>query len=256
MTAVQLAAAVGAVANRGLMMKPYLVREILGPQGGTVKTVRPQVLGRVMSPETASVLIRMMEGVVTDEGTGKRAEISGFRVAGKTGTAQKLDPVKGTYSNDHHLAVFVGLVPVENPALVLLVVVDEPQDSPFGGVVAAPVFASVAEQALPLMGVGSRQSKRGWAQIVKGGGEPLSGSEKITVAPVVQPESGLKSGQESQRMPRLVGMSMRDAVRVATNLGLRPEVEGSGRVVWQSPDSGHSLKGVDSCRLVLKAEAS
>ncbi len=255
-TAVQLAAAVGAVANRGLMMKPYLVREILGPEGGTVKKIRPRALGRVMNPDTASTLVRMMEGVVSEDGTGSRARISGFRVAGKTGTAQKLDPVKGTYSNDHHLAVFVGLVPADKPALVLLVVVDEPQDSPFGGVVAAPVFASVAEQALPLMGVASRESKRRWAKILQDGKEARNNQERIAAGPAVQTRSGLKNGKRSRRMPRLVGLSMRDAVRVAANLGLRPQVEGSGRVVWQSPASGRDLKGVDSCRLVLKAEAS
>ncbi len=255
-TAVQLAAAVGAVANKGLLMKPHLVKEIIGPEGRSIKRIQPRPVGRVVSPGTAAKLIKMMEGVVEEGGTGRRAALSGYRVAGKTGTAQKLDPAKGVYSNDHHLAVFVGLVPADDPALVLLVVVDEPQDSPFGGVVAAPVFASVAEQVLPLMGVASSESKRRWAKVIK---SPRAGSRaqgSLLVGPAEKSRIRPKKAQRNRRMPQLVGLSMRDALRLVTSLGLRPEIKGSGKVVWQSPPGGRDLTGINACSLVLKAEAT
>ena len=254
-TAMQLAAAVGAVANKGILMRPYLVKEIIGPRGRTVKKIQPRAVGRVLSQGTATKLIKMMEGVVEEGGTGQRAALSGYQVAGKTGTAQKLDPVKGVYSNDHHLAVFVGLVPADDPALVLLVVVDEPQDSPFGGVVAAPVFASVAEQALPLLGVPSRNSRQRWVQAAAAQAVERTGKEAGAGSPeIIRP--GQDKGNNDRRMPQLVGLSMRDALKLVTDLGLRPEIKGSGKVVWQSPPNGRDLKGIDSCRLVLKTEAT
>jgi cell division protein FtsI (penicillin-binding protein 3) len=156
-TPIQMAAAIGAIANGGVLMKPYVVSEIRDAQGVVVKQVLPQVKRRVVSPETARTVTSILEGVVTD-GTGGKAAIPGFRVAGKTGTAQKIDPRTGAYSATQFVGSFVGFVPAERPRLAMIVVIDEPHGEAWGGTVAAPVFRRVGEQVLNYLGVSSEQS--------------------------------------------------------------------------------------------------
>lgn len=151
-TSLQLVSAIAAVANHGVMMKPYIVSEIRDAKGSLLKEVMPQAKRRVVSPETSRTLTAVLEGVVTD-GTGAKAAIPGFRVAGKTGTAQKIDPKTGAYSSTQLIASFVGYVPADAPRLAMIVVIDEPQGDSWGGVVSAPVFRRVGEQVLTYLGV-------------------------------------------------------------------------------------------------------
>jgi cell division protein FtsI (penicillin-binding protein 3) len=151
-TPLQMITAVSAIANDGVLMKPYVVAEVKDQKGQRMKEILPQVKRRVVSPATARTLTTIMEGVVTS-GTGTKAAIPGFRVAGKTGTAQKVDPRTGTYSSALSIGSFVGFVPADAPRLTIIVVVDEPQGEAWGGVVAAPVFRRVGEQVLTYLGV-------------------------------------------------------------------------------------------------------
>lgn len=153
-TPMQMVTAIAAIANGGRLMKPYVVSEIRDAQDEVKRQILPQVRRRVISPETARAVTRILEGVVT-EGTGGKAAISGFRVAGKTGTAQKIDPRTGSYSDSKFVSSFVGYVPADNPRLAMIVVIDEPQGEAWGGAVAAPVFNRVGEQALSYLGVSS-----------------------------------------------------------------------------------------------------
>ncbi len=155
-TPLQMVSAIAALANEGVLMKPYVVSEIRGPEGHLLKRVSPQVRRRVVSPETAHMVTKILEGVVTD-GTGGKAAIPGFRVAGKTGTAQKIDPRTGSYSVSRFVTSFAGYVPADNPRLAMIVVIDEPQGDAWGGTVAAPVFSRVGEQVLNYLGVGSHE---------------------------------------------------------------------------------------------------
>ena len=151
-TPLQMITAVSAIANDGVLMKPYVVAEVRDQKGQRAKEILPQVKRRAVSPATARTLTAIMEGVVTS-GTGTKAAIPGFRVAGKTGTAQKVDPRTGTYSSALSIGSFVGFVPADAPRLAIIVVVDEPQGEAWGGVVAAPVFRRVGEQVLTYLGV-------------------------------------------------------------------------------------------------------
>jgi len=151
-TAVQLATAVSAVANGGWLMKPYLVSAIRDQQGRLIAQVSPQVRRRPITAETARVLSKILESVVR-EGTGRRAAVPSYRVAGKTGTAQKYDLEANAYSSTRFVASFVGYAPARDPRLTIVVVIDEPQGEAWGGVVAAPVFRRVAEQVLPYLGI-------------------------------------------------------------------------------------------------------
>ena len=151
-TPLQMVSAVAAIANDGVLMKPYVVSGMRDQKGQLVKETFPHVKRRVVSSVTARTLTTILEGVVTS-GTGTKAAIPGFRVAGKTGTAQKVDPRTGAYSSALSVGSFVGFVPADSPRLAMIVVIDEPQGEAWGGVVAAPVFRRVGEQVLTYLGV-------------------------------------------------------------------------------------------------------
>ncbi len=151
-TPLQLVTAMSAIANGGWLMKPYLVSGIHDSSGKTVAVQGSQVRRRPISQATAQTLAGILEGVV-GKGTGTKAAIPGYRVAGKTGTAQKIDPRTGAYSPTLFVGSFVGFVPVDDPKLAIVVVIDEPKGEAWGGVVAAPVFRRIAEQALPYLRV-------------------------------------------------------------------------------------------------------
>ena len=154
-TPLQMVSAVAALANGGVLMKPYVVSEIRDAEGQILRQIPPQARRRVVSSETARSVTKILEGVVTD-GTGAKAAIPGFRVAGKTGTAQQMDDRTKTYSTSRFVASFAGYVPSDNPRLAMIVIIDEPQDKKAsGGSVAAPVFSRVGEQVLSYLGVSS-----------------------------------------------------------------------------------------------------
>lgn len=144
-TGLQMVNAINAVANGGALMKPMVVRQVTTARGQPIRTSAPEVLGRPISPEAARVLTEMLVRV-TEEGTGKRARVEGYTVAGKTGTAEKAGP--GGYDHKRNLASFMGFLPAEAPELSIVVTFDEPTGLTQGGQVAAPVFREIAEQAV------------------------------------------------------------------------------------------------------------
>jgi cell division protein FtsI (penicillin-binding protein 3) len=159
----QLTVAVNTIAAGGRKLKPILVSEIRDPQGRLLERHRPTVLGRVISPGTAAVVRDFMVGVVSERGTGRQAAVPGYAVAGKTGTTEKYDIKARGYSKTRLIASFVGFVPAYDPALTILVLVEEPARGRFGGVVAAPVFRRIAQRALPLLGIWPRGEVRALA---------------------------------------------------------------------------------------------
>lgn len=147
-TALQAASAYGAIANNGVRVAPHIIKEIRSADGRTVSSPEPQ-RSMVLSPDTARDLRRMLQGVVK-KGTARRAQLNGYSSAGKTGTAWKYDPKIRRYNPAKYISSFVGFAPVENPSVVIAVVMDEPRGGPRdGGQVSAPVFREIAEQILP-----------------------------------------------------------------------------------------------------------
>ena len=145
-TALQLASAMSVIANGGQLMKPYIIEEIRDKQGDVVGKAQPKLIRKVLSLDTAARMTKMLTGVV-EEGTGRMAQIQGITSAGKTGTAQKLEP-NGAYSHNKFVGSFVGFAPAEDPLVVIVVSLDEPRPVYYGGVVAAPVFKAVAADAV------------------------------------------------------------------------------------------------------------
>jgi len=156
----QLLAAVNAIATGGRLLRPWIVLDIRDPQGKVLVQGRPAVVRRAVSAETAAAVRDMMLGVVQGEGTGTRAAIPGFAVAGKTGTTEKYDLEARGYSKTKDIASFVGFVPAEAPEVTILVLVEDPKTSRFGGLTAAPVFREIARESLAALGVWPAEGPR------------------------------------------------------------------------------------------------
>ncbi|OGX32064.1 MAG: hypothetical protein A3G37_01605 [Omnitrophica WOR_2 bacterium RIFCSPLOWO2_12_FULL_46_30] len=145
-TALQLACAISAIANDGILMRPSIVKAIRDTRGQIIKEYKPEEVRRVISSKTAK-RIRDILVLATEEGTGKLARVSDFKVAGKTGTAQKIEP-DGSYSHSKYIASFIGFAPADQPLVAVVVTVDEPRPYYFGGVVAAPVFKRIVQDVV------------------------------------------------------------------------------------------------------------
>ncbi|MEJ2472762.1 MAG: penicillin-binding protein 2 [Desulfobacterales bacterium] len=148
----QLVTAVSAIANNGVLMKPYLVAAVTDQNNQIVQSFPPHVVRRVVSESTARKISAILKTVVAEGGTGTQAALQGFSVGGKTGTAKKIGP-DGTYSDDDYIASFVGFTPVDNPAITVLIIINEPRKQYYGGVVAAPAFRRIAQETLNYLNV-------------------------------------------------------------------------------------------------------
>jgi cell division protein FtsI (penicillin-binding protein 3) len=151
-SALQLATAVSAIANDGVLMKPYLVQAVTDKNGTVLMNFTPQKIRQAVRPETARTVVRMMTAVTERDGTGANAALEGYTVAGKTGTAHKIGE-DGTYSETKYMASFVGFTPAERPSIVVVVIIDEPQQKYYGGIVAAPAFRKIAHETLLYLNV-------------------------------------------------------------------------------------------------------
>jgi membrane peptidoglycan carboxypeptidase len=223
-----------------------------------VKESKPLAVRRVLQPETVDTLTEILKGVVR-EGTGKHAVVPGYVVAGKTGTAQKVD-ASGRYSMIDHVASFVGFVPASRPALVILVSLDTPRGARNeGGDVAAPVFARVAEQALRYLAVPSDEPSRVLRatpvrpeSVVRAAYRP--GPPGPPQAPSAAGPGLAREAEDPRIMPDLRGESAREAAIAAARRGLIVELKGSGRVVAQTPEPGAEVEPGQNCVLELSGD--
>ena len=221
-TPVQLAAAVAALGNGGVWMPPRLVRARRAPDGPW--QALPLGEGRrAVSEATAATVVDMMTGVVHVEGgTGRRARLRGVAVAGKTGTAQKLEP-SGRYSHDRYVGWFVGLAPAHDPRVAIAVAIDEPRGVHTGGVVAAPVFARVAAAYLTAQGIPTEPAALG----------PRTPATRSAAA-----GAGGARADDRVLVPDLLGLSIAEVVERTGRTALELELTGYGRAVTQEPVPG------------------
>ena len=257
-TPVQMVAAFGALANNGLRIAPHIIREVRNEAGAVVFQPQPQQR-RVISAETAISLRGMLEGV-TLHGTAKKAQLDGYSAAGKTGTAQKIDPKTHAYSKTKFVGSFVGFAPVSNPQVVIIVVMDEPAGAYHGGDVAAPVFREVAEQILPILGIEPDIETKSAPDLIAQIDQDPERTEKLreeqtreqeerkATLPTVDSNGGrggevvyAPATRNGIVMPDLRGRSVRDVARACAQLGLRVETRGEGKVFKQSPAAGSEV---------------
>ena len=239
LSAIQLVSAVSAIANGGNLMRPYLVEQIIDDSGKEVRAFEPHMVRRVISPETSRKVTKMMETVTVEGGTGTKAAVDGFRVAGKTGTAQKADSVTHTYSPTKRIGSFVGFVPAEKPILTIAVIIDEPQGIKYGGAVAAPAFREIAQNTLAYLKIQSTEPAHNTIKPFKATPSPPPAHESITAGDV--PES---SG-EGALMPDFKGLSMRRVLQVMGKRNINIRLIGSGRAAQQNPPPGKKIRETD-----------
>jgi stage V sporulation protein D (sporulation-specific penicillin-binding protein) len=274
-TSIQLTNAVAAVANGGKLMKPHLLKQVLDRDGNVIKTNEPEIIRQVISESTSKELCWILEGEVTN-GTGRNAYIEGYKVGGKTGTAQKIAPGGGYLANEYVVS-FIGLAPSDDPRLVVMVVVDAPKGYPYyGGWVAAPAAREILNDSLRYLGVPLRQADgalievqdekvvipdvvnlplseaqaminaRGLTAKVNGTGDivwqqtPRAGHKLSKGSQVIINMSPFEKGQQNGEItvPDLGGKSMKEAARILSELGLHMIPEGHGISREQSPEAG------------------
>ncbi len=267
-TPIQLISAVSAIANGGTLCKPHVVAQLRrGDQAlPAVGTLTPAEPRKVIRPETAATLRRLMEGVVLN-GTGKLAHLDGWTAAGKTGSAQKIDPATGRYSRSQLIASFTGFAPISNPAVTILVSLDSPVGQHEGGQVAAPVFKRIAEQVLPYLDVprdvpvGPRLIQ---ASYKKADAADSAALEDFTLADFSeqpdQPPAGFTATNSKEgvsatppvtvavdeggdiQVPDLSGKTMREVTEICLRLGLDPVLIGSRLATNQAPTPGAKVR--------------
>jgi cell division protein FtsI (penicillin-binding protein 3) len=269
-TPIQLVSAVSAIANGGVWNKPHVITEIrrggkLVPATGPLAPGEPR---RVIRPETAATLKHLMEGVVLITGTGPLARLDGWTTAGKTGSAQKIDPNTGRYSPTNFIASFTGFAPVNNPAVAILVSLDSPIGLHEGGQVSAPVFKRIAEQVLPYLDVprdvplNQRLIQAAYKKqeaIDESTLEESSATDfnaqvdemptevvpaKTAPEPIKRPSEVMMAVEDGVdvTVPDFSGKTMRDVTTMCLRLGLEPVFSGSNLAVDQAPAAGTQVK--------------
>ena len=243
-TPLQMVTAVSSIANGGDLMQPRVVRALV--EDGRRQEVRPTVLGRTISQDTAVTLTGIMEQIVA-RGTGTFAKVEGYTIAGKTGTAAKI--VNGRYSKSDYFASFVGFLPSRNPVATIIVVIDSPHaNGYYGGPNAGPVFARVAEATLRHFGISPTLNapppvlvaRRGQPEI-----QPARSEREASIVPV-----GTNGGAHD--LPDFRGLSAREALRMLTRLGLTARLKGDGVVTTQTPAPGTAIEPGMACELRLE----
>ena len=245
-TAMQMLAAFGAVANGGILMQPRLVRAVFDADGRETRRFEPRAVRRVISPDTARTLTRLLVRVV-EAGTGHAAAIPGYDVAGKTGTAQKLDAVTRRYSHAPGVLSFIGWAPADDPRFVMLVMLDEPKTERWGSEAAAPIYAAIGRDVLRYLEVPPRDAQP--VQIVTGSasrdrstGEASAQGEAAAGVRLVSAAGGPAPVADAGRMPNLLGKTLRQALVTLAPLRTALDVAGQGRVVRQAPAPGAPLE--------------
>jgi cell division protein FtsI (penicillin-binding protein 3) len=275
-TEVQTVSAFSAIANGGLLYKPRVLRGVRhGDQFTAAERPQPQ---RVVSPETAATMRRMLEGVIL-AGTGNLALLDGYTAGGKTGTAQKIDPATGRYSLTEYIASFVGFAPINEPAVTVLVTLDSPVGDFHGGDISAPVFRRVTQQVLAYLNVPQDvplplQQQLARARLTNAAAMDVS---DFSPAQRIEPEASLPvfpaepaaevTGEpaptialdegEGVVVPALEGMSVRAVTEACLRVGLAPVLIGTGVAVEQKPEAGQRLRrgGRVTVRFASSAEA-
>jgi membrane peptidoglycan carboxypeptidase len=258
-TPLQLVRVAAAIANGGRLVRPRLVRRIVHP-GGRVDVVVPAPPDRILSEATARTVRELLVGAVR-RGTGRKATIPGFVVAGKTGTAQKAGV--GGYQPGKYVSSFVGFAPSENPKIVGLVLIEEPRGRYYGGEIAAPVFSRVVSQALGILRVAPEDQRLPENLLASSSTEriqypagviPVSVRSAVEAPPVFSgpPESPTVA---SDGAPSALGLSARQALALFARRGLLARIEGSGFVVAQQPLPGARVRAGTTCILRLAEPA-
>jgi cell division protein FtsI (penicillin-binding protein 3) len=253
LNALQLARITAAIANGGYLVQPHVVTKIIEP-GGVVKPLPVKEPVRVLSESTTRAITRILVGVV-ERGTGARAAIPGFEVAGKTGTAQKAGV--GGYQAGRHVPNFAGFAPAEKPRCVAVVVLEEPQGKYYAADVAAPLFANVMSQALGILRVAPREQRVPATELAEAPPPPRYPPGVVPVSSRGPARPHATGDREtSERVPDVAGLTARQAVAIFARMGVLVRLQGSGFVLAQDPPAGSPIRPGTALTLFLADNAA
>ncbi len=286
-TPIQLLTAVSAIANGGKLMVPRVVSKLVDNEGNVVKTIEPVVKRQVISESTAKTLLELMEGVVS-EGTGSNAYVPGYRVAGKTGTAQKI--IDGRYAPGKYIGSFVAVAPADDPKIAVLVIVDEPQGVYYGGSVAAPVAGDLIEETLNYLDVPPKYTEEEKEKYENTQIVPDVRNKKIEEAGKILTELGFRYTTESYDfsensivieqfplpgtevtlgsivdlyldvdyirdnkivVPDVTGKTREEIINILKGIGLNYEFQGQGKAIDQDPKPGTEVEKNSTVKIKL-----
>jgi len=264
-TPIQMALAFAAIANGGELLRPHVVKRIIGSDGATVYQRERTIVGRPIKPETATLMKRLLERVVEEGGTGVLAASSDYSVAGKTGTAHKVSS-KGGYSSDKYYSSFIGFAPVDSPKIVVYVGIDEPSGYYYGGQVAAPAFRDLIEEVLRYQNVPARNAilsdsrnnidmDSSNSSLIEGGVVNLNDAVKEKKRNTVKEIEGIKveySDDGKWRIPDFTGMTIKQVLKSIGNAEIDLNVVGSGIAVKQKPLPGTLVASGIQCTVEFK----
>ena len=237
-TPIQLAVAYAAIANGGLIVRPHVVKSAYDAEGRVILSHPPQVMRRALPPDVAHQMNRLLRNPVNGaQGTAHRAKVDGFVVAGKTGTAQMVNPAGGYFQN-RHVCSFVGFLPADDPRLLILVVLYDVGHGHFGGLYAAPVFSEIAAGALRDLNIQPPDQNYDVASLFPSAGAGRGLGEGSIMAPISEDSIPSLTGSKSPVTPNFAGMSLRRALQIGRRLGMTIEIKGDGYVVSQEPAAG------------------
>jgi cell division protein FtsI (penicillin-binding protein 3)/stage V sporulation protein D (sporulation-specific penicillin-binding protein) len=243
-TPIQMLRAICAIANGGELLQPYIIKEIIAPNGDVIHRGKKKVIRNVISQDTAAKMRRMMEQVVEDGG-GKTAAIKGYRIAGKTGTAEKLAE-KGGYEKDKYIASFVGFVPANRPKYAMLVMIDTPQGAFYGSQVCAPIFRDTLQQILVAKGI-QPYSGEGLPSF-----EQLEQTDKKTAQTKKSVPQLTLLPEGKIKLPDFKGVDMRHAAGIIRQGRLRLKPHGSGFAYKQEPKAGSVVSEGETIEIWFK----
>jgi cell division protein FtsI (penicillin-binding protein 3) len=256
-TALQMVTALSAIANGGELMKPYIAEKAIRPDGTIISLHRPERVRRVISKKTARELTEILCSVVSPKGTGSKAAIEGYKVAGKTGTAQKPKSGERGYEEGKYICSFMGFAPAYEPRLAVIVVIDEPRTSyAYGGTLAAPVFREIVRQALIHLNVTPESSEV--SKIARIENQSQESEEDMHIQQFLEEvtEKDLElikiNTPKKGNLPDLKGKTMRQVLLVMQGKGVEIQFLGSGVAVDQNPAPGTPLKDIKICRVKFK----
>jgi len=248
-TPLQMAMAAAAVANGGMLMKPRIVKAWSDNEGRVVQEAPPRSVRRVMS-ESTTVLVKNMMRAVVQYGTAADIKTDRIDIAGKTGTAEKIDAGTGKYVHGLFNSSFLGMVPVDKPEYVCLVILDEPSQLKYGGQSAAPIFREIVDRLLASPEYPLARMARDEHDAP--GVRPLETASLASEPVAIAASAGESvSRTPAGSMPDLSEHTLRDALFLIKDLGLEVEYNGAGRVIRQEPPAGAPIKSGQKCVLTL-----
>ena len=233
-TALQLVSAATVYANSGILIKPNIIDKVVSPSGRVLVDYGRTPVREVVSPETARTVLAAMEQAVAGNGTARRMRYEGLRIGAKTGTAEKLDPQTGTYSEEAFVASTLAILPVDDPSIIVYMVIDHPRAGEFyGGRIVTPILREYLDFLVPYMGI----PVEGDTTVVHAG--------RIEVAPITLPRLG-------DTVPDFTGLPKRTLLPLLEREDISVRIEGYGWVVRQSPEAGTPLREGTTITLELE----